>query len=76
MTPATVEEKKKAGLTAGRDDVLWLVELCEALAKGLTAIGPDRDFRCPACGHEGDAHGARCPIPLAEAALAGRWRVV
>ena len=76
MTPTTVEEKKKAGLTASRDDVLWLVELSEALAKGLAAIAPDRDFLCPACGQDPEGHGQRCPIPLAEAVLAGRWRVV
>ncbi len=76
MTPATIEEKKRVGLTASREDVLWLIELSEALAKGLAAIGPDRDFRCPACGQDSEAHGKRCPIPLAEAVLGERWRVV
>lgn len=77
MTPALIEEKKRAGLAATRDDVLWLVELCEALAKGLRAIPNDRDFNCAACGRDPEqGHGQRCPMPVAEAVLDGRWKLL
>lgn len=76
MTPEIVEARKRAGLTLAQEDLLWLVELSETLAKGLASLGVDDDFRCKACGHDPEqGHGRRCPVPLADAVLEGRWKV-
>jgi hypothetical protein len=76
MTPESIEERKRAGLALKQEDMLWLVDLCETLAKGLASLGVDDDFRCKACGSDPETgHGRRCPVPLADAVLAGRWKV-
>ena len=53
--------------------MLWLVALCEDLAKSVTRLEA-LDFGCPVC-HVEDDHAQGCAYPLAEAVLAGRWRV-
>lgn len=73
MTPAEVRNQKDRGLRIAERDVLWLVDLCESLAKAVTGL-EGGDFGCPAC-HQEEGHSDRCPLPLAEAVLEGRWRV-
>ena len=73
MTPEAVRIRKEAGLEATQSDMLWLLDLSEALAKGLTSLDSP-DFRCVVCGQEED-HGVRCSVRLAEAVLGGRWKV-
>lgn len=73
MSPQEVRERKAQGLRATEQDVLWLVDLCESLAKGVVGLEGD-DFGCAACRRE-EGHSDRCPVPLAEAALRDRWRV-
>lgn len=76
LTPEIVEQRKRAGLATTQEDLLWLVDLSETLAKGLAGLGVDTDFRCKACGQDPEeGHGRRCPVPLADAVLAGRWKV-
>ncbi len=73
MTPETIQERKAKGLQVTQQDVFWLLDLCETLAKALTGLAPDRDFRCVVCGEE--EHGDRCSVRLGEAVLEGRWKV-
>ena len=72
MTPDAIR-KKKQQLSATQPDMLWLVDLCESLAKAITRLDAD-DFGCPVCRRE-DGHAERCSLPLAEAVLDGRWRI-
>ena len=73
MTPDDVRARKQAGLRPTSQDLWWLVEVCEALARGLRRLEP-LDFACPACGQE-EGHAPGCAAELAEAVLQGRWRV-
>lgn len=73
MTPDDVRKRKGRGLKTTEQDILWLVDLCEALAKAVAGLEAD-DFGCPVCNKE-EGHSDRCPLPLAEAVLEGRWRV-
>lgn len=76
MTPESVQERKAAGLSASAEDVWWLIDLCEALAKGVAATDRTIDHTCAFCGGEED-HARSCVALLAEAALGQpRWRVV
>lgn len=77
MTPEAIKARKAAGLHATTTDVAWLLELCEALARGLDGLEPV-DFACAVCRAE-EEHAPGCAVSLAEAVLrpvpGGRWRV-
>lgn len=73
MTPDDVRAKKQL-LSLTQPDMHWLVDLSEALAKAITRLDAD-DFGCPVCRRE-EGHTERCSLPLAEAVLDGRWRIV
>lgn len=73
MRPETVKSRKEEGLETTQSDMLWVLDLCEELAKALTSLDSP-DFRCVVCGQEDD-HSARCSVRLGEAVLAGRWKV-
>lgn len=74
MTPDELRARKQAGLRPTAEDLWWLVEVCEALARGLRALEPV-DFSCPVC-RQAEDHAPDCAAELAEAALQGRWRVI
>jgi hypothetical protein len=75
MTPDEIERRKQAGLRVEQQDLEWLLDLVETLAKAIRQVGPLEDFSCALCGGQEDAHAPRCALGLADAALAGRWRI-
>jgi len=76
MDPAEIERRKQEGLRPEQQDMEWLLDLVENLAKAIRGVGPLEDFSCALCGGVEEDHAPRCALPLAEAALRGRWRVL
>ncbi len=77
MTPQEVKTRFEAGLKPGREDMLWLLNLVETLAKSVRrTVAELSETKCALCHQEFPQHQSECPSALADAALAGNWKLL